>query len=169
MESCASGVEIVALECRSGVFQSGLVEHLPEPRDINSDQPCRIGIPIRFRRLLRTDAGGKGERRKEDRASHKGLRVRLSYKRAPNIPRPIFDAGIEYGILRQVMQTARKITLEVPQDLLEKAQRATGAGITQTIRTGLQLLAASQAYASLRQQRGKVRFTRTLAELKADR
>jgi hypothetical protein len=65
--------------------------------------------------------------------------------------------------------TARKITLEVPPDLLEKAQRATGAGITQTIRTGLQLVAASQAYASLRQQRGKVRFTRTLAELKADR
>lgn len=67
------------------------------------------------------------------------------------------------------MQAARKITLEVPPDLLEKAQRATGAGITQTIRTGLQLVAASQAYASLHQQRGKVRFTRTLAELKADR
>ena len=67
------------------------------------------------------------------------------------------------------MQTARKITVEVPLELLEKAQRATGSGITQTVRTGLQLVAASQAYARLRRLRGKVRFTRTLAEVKADR
>jgi hypothetical protein len=67
------------------------------------------------------------------------------------------------------METARKITVEVPPDLLDKAQKATGAGITQTVRTGLQLVAASQAYAQLRQLRGKVRFSRTLAELKADR
>lgn len=68
------------------------------------------------------------------------------------------------------MQTARaKITLEVPQDLLAKAQRASGSGITQTVRTGLQLVAASQAYARLRQFRGKVRFSRTAAELKSDR
>jgi hypothetical protein len=33
----------------------------------------------------------------------------------------------------------------------------------------LQLVAASGTYARLRQLRGKVRFTRTLAELKADR
>jgi len=67
------------------------------------------------------------------------------------------------------METARKITVEVPPELLKKAQRATGSGITQTVRTGLQLVAASQAYAQLRQLRGKVRFTRTFAELKADR
>ena len=67
------------------------------------------------------------------------------------------------------MKAARKITVEVPPDLLEKAQRASGSGITQTVRTGLQLVAASHAYARLRQFRGKVRFTRTLAELKADR
>ena len=67
------------------------------------------------------------------------------------------------------MGTARKITVEVPPELLEKAQRACGSGITQTIRTGLQLVAASETYARLRQLRGKVRFTRTLAELKSDR
>ncbi|MFI5091871.1 MAG: hypothetical protein WCE50_05295 [Candidatus Acidiferrum sp.] len=67
------------------------------------------------------------------------------------------------------MQTARKITVEVPRQLLEKAQRASGTGITETVRTGLQLMAASRAYARLRQFRGKVRFSRTLAELKADR
>ena len=68
-----------------------------------------------------------------------------------------------------VMETPRKITVEIPPDLLAKAQRATGSGITQTVRTGLQLVAASQAYARLRQLRGTVRFSRTAAELKADR
>jgi hypothetical protein len=67
------------------------------------------------------------------------------------------------------MKTARKITIEVPPDLLEKAQRASGSGITQTVRTGLQLVAASHAYARLRQLRGKVKFSLTVAELKEDR
>ena len=67
------------------------------------------------------------------------------------------------------MQTARKITVEVPLVLLKKARQASGTGITQTVRTGLQLVAASRTYARLRQLRGKVRFTRTLAKLKADR
>ncbi len=67
------------------------------------------------------------------------------------------------------METARKITIEVPADLLERAQEASGAGITQTVRTGLQLVAASRAYSRLRQLRGKVKFSRTVDELKADR
>ena len=67
------------------------------------------------------------------------------------------------------MQTARKITVEVPPELLQKAQRATRSGVTQTVRTGLQLVAASQAYARLRKLRGKIRFSLTAAELKADR
>ena len=67
------------------------------------------------------------------------------------------------------METARKITVEVPEDLLEKAQQASGTGITQTVRTGLQLVAASHAYARLRELRGKVRFSQTTDELKADR
>jgi hypothetical protein len=67
------------------------------------------------------------------------------------------------------MRRARKVTVELPPDLLEKAQRASGAGITQTIRTGLQLVAASRVYDRLRQFRGKVRFSKTVAELKDDR
>jgi hypothetical protein len=67
------------------------------------------------------------------------------------------------------MEKARKITLEVPAELLERAQKASGEGITETVRTGLQLVAASHTYARLRQLRGKVRFTRTAAELKDDR
>ena len=67
------------------------------------------------------------------------------------------------------MKTARKITIEIPADLLEKAQEASGTGITQTVRTGLQLVAASNAYAKLRQLRGKVKFSLTWEELKDDR
>jgi hypothetical protein len=67
------------------------------------------------------------------------------------------------------MQRVRKITVEIPPELLEKAQQASGTGITQTVRTGLQLVAASQTYAKLRDLRGKVRFSRTFAELKLDR
>jgi hypothetical protein len=67
------------------------------------------------------------------------------------------------------MEAARKITVEVPVELLDRAQRASGAGVTQTVRTGLQLVAASQTYARLRELRGKVQFSRTSAELKADR
>lgn len=68
-----------------------------------------------------------------------------------------------------IMETARKITVEVPLELLQKAQEASGTGITQTVRTGLQLVAASRTYARLRQLRGKVRFSRSWQELKADR
>jgi hypothetical protein len=67
------------------------------------------------------------------------------------------------------MAAPRKITVEVPRDLLKKAQRASGRGITQTVRTGLQLLAASQAYDRLLQSQGKVRFRRSWQQLKDDR
>ena len=96
---------------------------------------------------------------------------------APNGPRSdhtltmantIVNTGLMYGIIEE-MAMSRKITVEVPAELLEKAQQASGAGITQTIRTGLQLVAASRTYARLRQFRGKVRFSRSLAELKSDR
>ena len=67
------------------------------------------------------------------------------------------------------MERARKITVEIPPELLEKAQEVSGKGITQTVRAGLQLVAASQTYAKLRGLRGKVRFSRTATDLKADR
>jgi hypothetical protein len=66
-------------------------------------------------------------------------------------------------------KAARKITVEVSADLLAKAQGASGSGITQTVRTGLELLAASRTYARLLELRGTVRFSRTADELKADR
>jgi len=78
------------------------------------------------------------------------------------------DTGILYGIIIH-MEPARKITVEIPAGLLEKAQKASGTGITQTVRTGLTLVAATQTYTRLRALRGKVRFSRSLSELKTDR
>ena len=66
------------------------------------------------------------------------------------------------------MSPKRKITVQLPAGLLERARRASGGGTTETVRTGLQLVAASQAYANLRQLRGKVRFETTVDELKSD-
>jgi hypothetical protein len=48
-------------------------------------------------------------------------------------------------------------------------QHASGSGITETVRAGLELMAASRAYAHLLRLRGKVRFSRSPADLKADR
>jgi len=67
------------------------------------------------------------------------------------------------------MSTSRKITVEIPPALLKKAQEASGKGITQTVRVGLELVAASRAYDRLLKMKGKVRFSRTLQQLKADR
>jgi len=80
--------------------------------------------------------------------------------------------GVENGIgcgSVSTMVKLRKVTVEVPAELLEKALAATGAGITETVRTGLELVAASRAYTRLRQLRGKVRFSRNFDELKSDR
>jgi hypothetical protein len=67
------------------------------------------------------------------------------------------------------MSASRKITVEIPPELLKKAQQASGKGITQTVRAGLELIAASRAYDQLLKMRGKVRFSHTLEVLKADR
>jgi hypothetical protein len=67
------------------------------------------------------------------------------------------------------MGAARKITVEVPLELLRKAQRSTGAGVTATIRHGLELVAASHAYEALRGLRGRVKFSVSWKRLREDR
>ena len=67
------------------------------------------------------------------------------------------------------MSNNRKITLELPDDLLRKAQESTGEGVTATVRRGLELLAASTAYTELQKLRGKVKFSIRLKELREDR
>jgi hypothetical protein len=67
------------------------------------------------------------------------------------------------------MGEPRKITVHVPGDLLDKARRTTGGGITATVRQGLELVAAGEAYRKLRKLRGKVDVRIELEELRADR
>ena len=67
------------------------------------------------------------------------------------------------------MGNTKKITVHVQEDLLKKAQKSTGQGITETIRRGLQLVAASESYEALRRLRGKVRFSIDVERLREDR
>lgn len=60
----------------------------------------------------------------------------------------------------------KKLTVEVPDDLLERAIAASGQGNTLTVRRGLELVAASGAYARLRGLKGKVKFSIKLSELR---
>jgi Arc/MetJ-type ribon-helix-helix transcriptional regulator len=67
------------------------------------------------------------------------------------------------------MPPTRKVTVELPRELLRKAQRTTGSGITATIRRGLELVAASRACQELRQLKGKVALSIDLEKLREDR
>lgn len=66
------------------------------------------------------------------------------------------------------METTQKITVHVPSDLLSKARKSTGRGITETVRQGLRLVAAADAYRSLRALRGKVPISVDLEKLRED-
>jgi len=79
-----------------------------------------------------------------------------------------FDTGVHAGILSSVA-TARKITVEIPDDLLRRAQKSTGEGVTATVRRGLELVAASRTYDELRRLRGKISLSIDLAKLREDR
>jgi len=62
----------------------------------------------------------------------------------------------------------KKLTLQVPNDLLTRATQATGEGITPTIRRGLELVAAGGAYRNLRSLKGKVKLALDLKKLRQD-
>ena len=62
----------------------------------------------------------------------------------------------------------QKVTVMLPKVLVQRATRATGVGITPTIRKGLEAMAASEAYERLRKMRGKVRLSINVDELRRD-
>jgi len=68
-----------------------------------------------------------------------------------------------------VMSTAKKITAIIPQDLIESAQRVTGEGITQTIKTALELLAKRELYNELSSLKGTYKSKLDIAKLRQDR
>ena len=63
----------------------------------------------------------------------------------------------------------RKITLNVPEDLLARAQKASGQGITETIRQGLRLVAAGETFREVAKLRGRVKFSLDPDRLREDR
>ena len=63
----------------------------------------------------------------------------------------------------------RKVTVHLPEALLRKAQQSTKKGLTETIRDGLRLVSAGNAYRELQRLRGKVKFSVNLRELREDR
>lgn len=67
------------------------------------------------------------------------------------------------------MHAQRKVTVNLPEGLLARALEATGAGITPTIRRGLELVAAGQAYEKIRKMRGKITLSVDLTELREGR
>jgi len=67
------------------------------------------------------------------------------------------------------MSAARKVTVLLPADLVDRAQRSSGKNLTGTICQGLKLVAAGPAYEGLRRLKGKVRFSIDLRSLRADR
>jgi len=62
----------------------------------------------------------------------------------------------------------RKLTILIPEKLLAKARRVSKSGITPTVRKGLELLAATEAYERLLKMRGKVKFGLTWQEMRGD-
>jgi hypothetical protein len=67
------------------------------------------------------------------------------------------------------MAVTQKITVELPVDLLERARAATGAGVTETVREGLQELVSRRAQLSLLALGGKVPVEIDLDVLREDR
>lgn len=62
-----------------------------------------------------------------------------------------------------------KVTVELPADLLSRARKTTGEGITATIRRGLELVASTRAQEQLRALRGRVKLSIDVAALRQDR
>ncbi len=63
----------------------------------------------------------------------------------------------------------KKLTIQLPNDLLTRATQASGEGITPTIRRGLELVAAGGAYRNFRSLKGKVKLQLNLEALRQDR
>lgn len=62
------------------------------------------------------------------------------------------------------MTRARRITANLPDDLLREAMKVTGTGITETIVRGLSLVRRTRAYDRAMRLKGKVQLTVDLGQ-----
>jgi len=70
--------------------------------------------------------------------------------------------------MQALWRLREKLPLKYRRNFLRR-RNGQAVQASQTVWAGLQLVAASRTYACLRKLRGKVRFTLTATELKADR
>ncbi len=66
------------------------------------------------------------------------------------------------------MKSERKITVLLPEELIKKAMQASGEGMTQTLRRGLELVAAKSVYKDLLKLKGKLDLKLDLKKLRED-
>ena len=68
------------------------------------------------------------------------------------------------------MQTSRaqKVTVHIPQHLLQAAIAVTQKNITDTIKFSLEEIARKQAYDNLRKSRGKIKFSINVNKMRDD-
>ena len=64
--------------------------------------------------------------------------------------------------------TLRKVTILLPDDLIQRAMEATGDGLTPTIRRGLESVVAARSFQKIRSLRGKVKFSIDFDALRRD-
>jgi hypothetical protein len=67
------------------------------------------------------------------------------------------------------MKAKRKITVMLPEDLIKKAVKASGEGLTPTLRRGLELVAAKEVYSGLLKLKGKCDLGLDYEQVKKDR
>jgi hypothetical protein len=63
----------------------------------------------------------------------------------------------------------KKVTVMLPVELLERAMKASGEGLTPTLRKGLEAVAAKDAYQKLLKLKGKFDLGIDLQDLRKDR
>ena len=63
----------------------------------------------------------------------------------------------------------RKLTVIIPSELIEKATKDTGKNITDTIKEGLEMIQAKNAYLGLLKKRGKEKIILDVKSLRAEK
>jgi hypothetical protein len=63
----------------------------------------------------------------------------------------------------------RKVTLLLPESLIDQAVAASGVGLTPTVRKGLESIITAKAYQDVRALRGKLKLKIDVDELRRDR
>jgi hypothetical protein len=67
------------------------------------------------------------------------------------------------------MKTDQKVTVMLPKGLIQKAMKASGEGLTPTLRRGLELVAAKEAYRRLLNLKGKFPLRQNYEQIRRDR